>query len=87
MFNNSPFFVRFQGYGQRASQGAWWLVMAPGLFLTFAALDILVWPELLAYLVATALLFAGVSLTVWGWSLRQVERRSRAQRTVRYEVY
>ncbi len=87
MFNNIPGYVRFRTYSQRVSGGGWWLVMAPGLALTFFALAILIWPELLAYLVATVLLFAGVSLTVWGWSMRQMERRRNQNGTVRYDVF
>jgi hypothetical protein len=86
MFTGSPFFVRFRRYGQQTATGAGWLVMAPGLLLTLSAIAILIWPELLAYLVATVMLFAGLSLTFWGWSLRQVERRPRSQNTTYYEV-
>lgn len=72
-------FVRFVRNGAQAGSqvpsSAWWLVMAPGLLLVFMALAILVWPELLAYMVAFAILFAGGALTVWGWSLRQIEKR------------
>jgi cytochrome c oxidase assembly factor CtaG len=39
------------------------------------ALAILVWPELLAYMVASVLLFAGVTLMLWSWRLRQAEQR------------
>lgn len=87
MFNNIPGYIRFRSYSQRLSGGGWWLVMAPGLALTFFALAILIWPELLAYLVATVLLFAGVSLTVWGWSMRQMERRRGRNGAVRYDVF
>ncbi|MDQ3249602.1 MAG: hypothetical protein M3Q45_10420 [Chloroflexota bacterium] len=86
MFTRDPIFVRFQQYGQRFSGGAWWLVMAPGLVLSLFALAILVWPQLLAYMVAGILLFAGVSLTLWGWSMRQVERRNRGV-AVRYDLF
>jgi hypothetical protein len=86
MFTGSPIFVQFSRYGRRASQSAWWLVMAPGLMLTLLALAILVWPELLAYLVASVLLFAGLWLTFWGWTMRQAERRQREGATVYYEV-
>lgn len=68
-------FVRFVGNRSQVPSSAWWLVMAPGLLLVFMALAILVWPELLAYMVAFAILFAGLALTVWGWSLRQLEKR------------
>ena len=62
MFTNSPIFTNFSRQSRFIS-GGWWLVMAPGLLLTVVALAILVWPELLAYMVAGVLLFAGVSLT------------------------
>lgn len=71
MFTGSPFFTRDQSRPSQSSSGMAWLLMAPGLFLTLLALAILIWPELLAYLVATALLFAGLSLIVWGWSMRR----------------
>jgi hypothetical protein len=79
MFTRSPIFSRIQNYGQRFVGtnvgGAWWLLMTPGIVLTLLALAILLWPELLAYMVASALLFAGVSLMAWSWRIRQVERR------------
>jgi hypothetical protein len=79
MFTRSPMFVRFQRYGEHitghAMGGAWWLLMAPGLSLSLLALAILAWPELLAYIVASVLLFAGVTLMVWSWRMRRVERR------------
>ncbi len=78
MFTRSPMFIRFQRYGQQfagsAAGGAWWLLMTPGMALTLVALAILVWPELLAYMVASVLLFAGVTLMIWSWRMRRVER-------------
>ncbi len=87
MFTREPVFIRFQQYRQRFSTGAWWMIMAPGLVLTLFALAILVWPELLAYMVASVLLFAGISLSLWGWSMRQAERRQSRSTTVRYDVF
>jgi hypothetical protein len=79
MFTRSPLFTRFQRYSQQVTGstegGAWWLLMTPGLALTLAALAILAWPELLAYMVASVLLFAGVTLMLWSWRIRRVERR------------
>jgi len=79
MFTRSPMFMRFQRYGQQftshAAGGAWWLLMSPGIALTLVALAILAWPELLAYMVASVLLFAGVTLMIWSWRMRRVERR------------
>ena len=85
MFTGTPGF-RFRG-STRQLGGVWWLLMAPGLALIAMAIAIMVWPELLAYLVAGALLLAGISLTTWGWSVRQVSKRSqRRDGTVYYEV-
>lgn len=84
MFTNTPF-TRIYRFGNTNLRGAWWALMAPGVMLTLLALAILIWPELLAYLVAAALLFVGLSLMVWGWSMRQVQKR--VQRNgVYYEV-
>lgn len=77
--NMGPTFVRFQNVGRRVPGGAWWLVMAPGLMLIFMAIAILVWPQLLAYMVASVILFLGVTVTGWGWSLRQIEKRGKNQ--------
>ena len=81
MFTRPPIFLRMQQYGQQftanGTRGVWWLLMAPGIALTLVALAILVWPELLAYMVASVLLFAGVTLVLWSWRLRQAERRMR----------
>jgi hypothetical protein len=78
MFMRSPMFIRFQRYGQQFSGnalgGAWWVLMAPGMALTLVALAILVWPELLAYMVASVLLFVGLSLMAWSWRMRRLER-------------
>jgi hypothetical protein len=79
MFTRSPLFIRVQQAGQRFTRngtgGVWWMLMAPGLALTLVALAILLWPELLAYMVASVLLFAGVTLILWSWRLRQAEQR------------
>jgi Flp pilus assembly protein TadB len=79
MFTNSPMFIRFQRYGQQftgnALSGTWWLLMTPGIALTLVALAMLVWPELLAYMVASILLFVGITLMAWSWRMRRVERR------------
>jgi hypothetical protein len=80
MFYSSPVFVRFRRYGQRFSDvtsggRGWWLVMAPGIALTLLAVAILIWPQLLAYMVAGALLMVGASLMAWGWNMRRVEQR------------
>jgi Flp pilus assembly protein TadB len=86
MFIRSPMFIRMQSYGQRLvgndSSGMWWLLMTPGVMLTVVALAILAWPELLAYMVASVLLFAGVTLMVWGWRMRRVEQRLQRHTTM-----
>jgi uncharacterized membrane protein len=51
------------------------MLMTPGVVLTLVALAILLWPELLAYMVASVLLFAGVTLMTWGWRMRRAEQR------------
>lgn len=86
MFTGSPIFVRFHSAGQQVAQRGSWLVIAPGLVLVLVGIAIIVWPQLLAYMVASVLLFAGVSLLLWGWSLRKVERQRAQQHTVYYEV-
>ena len=81
MFTRSPIFLRMQQYGPpftgNGTGGVWWLLMGPGIALTLVALAILVWPELLAYMVASVLLFAGVTLMLWSWRLRRAEQRMR----------
>lgn len=62
------------GYGAR---GLWWLVMAPGLGLIGASLAMIIWPELLAYVVASLLLCAGLGLTGAGWRLWRLEQHRR----------
>ena len=79
MFIRAPIFLRMQQVGRQFTGngmgGVWWLLMAPGVALTLVALAILVWPELLAYMVASVLLFAGVTLMLWSWRLRKAEQR------------
>jgi hypothetical protein len=57
----------------------------PGIALILLALAIILWPELLAYLVAGAILTAGILLTAWGWAMRQATRRPTQQ--AEYRVY
>ena len=84
MFTDSPF-LRTVRNGRPMNTGVWWVLMAPGLLLSLMAIAILVWPELLAYMIATVLLFAGISLTLWGWSMRKIGSQT-SQRTVYYEM-
>ena len=74
MYRSSSF-VRFGGSRWTPRDGASWLWLMPGVSLIVLALAILVWPELLAYLVAGAILLAGMALTGWGWTMRQAARR------------
>jgi hypothetical protein len=94
MFRGTPFFVNVNRYGQRFGIGgaAGWLLMGPGLALAGFGLAILIWPELLAYLVAGLLLFAGLTLTAWGWQMKQAQQRMEKQarngyNQVYYEEY
>jgi Flp pilus assembly protein TadB len=86
MFIRSPMFIRMQNYGQRLvgndARGMWWLLLTPGVVLTLVALAILAWPELLAYMVASVLLFAGVTLMAWSWRMRRVEQRMQQHTTM-----
>ena len=78
MFTRSPVFIRIQNYGERFAGGAlgnaWWLMMAPGMGFILVALAILLWPELLAYMVASVFFLVGMALIGWGWRLRSAER-------------
>ncbi len=76
MFNRSSVFMRFGGpNGRFRFGGASWMLMTPGLGLILFALAILIWPELLAYMVASALLMAGIFLVSWAWAMRRVEKQ------------
>ena len=59
MFTGEQTFVRFFRTGQRISQQAGgfglWLLIVPGLILILFGVAILLWPELLAYMVAGSL--------------------------------
>lgn len=86
MYTQAPFFFRFRGGSLSPSSGASWLLLVPGISLILLALAIVLWPELLAYLVAGAILTAGLVLTGWGWAVRQAARRQ-PQQPVEYKVY
>lgn len=79
--NGGMRFVRFgsmgQNFGRTIVGGAWWMLAAPGLLLTLMAVAILIWPELLAYLVASVILFAGLTLIGWSLTIRMAEKRIR----------
>lgn len=51
----------------------WWL---PGGVLIFLGLMIFIYPELLAFIVATALIGSGFTLLMWGRTFRQAVSRS-----------
>lgn len=72
-----PSFVRFQNFGRQRPGSPWWLVMAPGLMLISFGVAILIWPELLAYMVAFLILSLGITVTGWGLRLRQLERHQK----------
>ncbi len=83
MFGRTPIFVHInnfgQRFGQRAGGTAGWLLMGPGLALAAVGLSILIWPELLAYMVAGLFLFAGLTLAGWGWQISQAQKRMQNQ--------
>ena len=54
--------------------------MAPGLGVIGAALAMIIWPDLLAYFVASLLLGVGTTLTVLGWRMRHLEQHARRPR-------
>ena len=68
--------------GQRISHYAdsfgRWLLIAPGLILILFGIGILIWPELLAYMVAGLFIAVGFSITAWGWRLSKRQRRKTA---------
>ena len=91
MFTGSPF-LRFsqtpRAASERSMPGVGWLLIVPGLLLTLMALAIILWPELLAYMVAGVMLFGGLSLIIWGWNMRRLHHATHRQSTVvRYDVY
>lgn len=79
MYNGNPFFVQFGRYGNRINRFATnvggWLLVAPGLSLMVLGLAILIWPELLAYMVAGLFLVVGATLAAWGWRMSQAQKR------------
>ncbi len=82
MFTGQQSAVRFFRTGQRMSQQAGglnrWLLIAPGLSLVLFGLAILLWPELLAYMVAGLFIAVGFSVTGWGWRLSRRQRNAAA---------
>jgi len=89
VYTQTPFFVNFRSSRFAPSARASWLWLVPGIALILLALAIVLWPELLAYLVAGAIMTAGVLLTGWGWAMRQATRyqSQRQAPPVQYRVY
>ncbi len=84
MFNRAQTFVHFGGDARRWINQSWWLVFGPGVALMLLALAIILWPQLLAYLVAGAIFLAGVALSSWGLALRRATRVQAQQENVAY---
>ena len=82
MFRSFAMFMPAQAYGQRSTRhgarGLGWRLMVPGIGLICAALAMVIWPELLAYLVASLLLCGGTVLFMVGWYTRRLEQRAPA---------
>ena len=80
---NGPMFIRLNRYRRYASKmgnsGAWWAIAGPGALLIVVALVMMIFPQLLIYLlayaVATVLLVSGISLVAWGWSMRRITQQ------------
>lgn len=85
MFTGSPIFVRMRSSRFAPKGGGSWLWLVPGVSLLVLAFAIMIWPELLAYLVAGALAVAGITLTAWGWAMRKATRMQ--ARETEYRVY
>jgi hypothetical protein len=81
MFRGFSIFIPTPGYDQpqtrHGARGLGWLLMAPGLGLICAALAMIIWPALLAYLVASLLLCGGTVLLIVGWRMRQLGQPAR----------
>src|SRR5215475_6967874 len=81
MFRGFSIFIPTQGYDQHqtrhGARGLGWRLMVPGLGLICAALAIIIWPELLAYFVASLLLCGGIVLFVVGWRMHRLGQPTR----------
>jgi hypothetical protein len=88
VYTQTPFFVNFRSSRFVPSARASWLWLVPGVALILLAVAIIIWPELLAYLVAGAIMTAGILLTGWGWAMRQATRhQTQHQSQAVYRVY
>ena len=81
MVRGFPLFIHRQEYGPRqtrqGARGIGWLTLVPGLGCIGVALAMIIWPDLLAYFVASLLLCAGIALTVLGWRRRHLTQDAR----------
>jgi hypothetical protein len=79
MYNKTPFFMRFIRYGNRFSSFAGgiggWFFVAPGISLVLMGLAIIIWPALLAYMVASLFIGVGITLALWGWRVARLQRQ------------
>ena len=66
--------VRFYDSYTEQIASSWWLYLLLGLNLILLAVLIILFPALVAYLVAAFLLFDGVLFLVIGWQLRRLSR-------------
>ncbi len=78
MLRDFPGLIYIRGYrsytSQPATPGAWWWLMAPGIALMCTALAMMIWPALLAYVVGSLLLCAGIFLAGTAWQMRHSGR-------------
>ena len=66
--------ARFYDSYTRQIVSPWWLYLLLGLNLILLAILIMIFPELLAYLVAAFLLIDGLLFLVIGWQVRRLAR-------------
>lgn len=62
----------------------WWL---PGAALTIFGLAIVVFPELLALMVATAFIFGGVSWLMAGYTAQKIRRDNPKRQVFYYDIW
>lgn len=53
----------------------WWLSFLPALALIASGVAILLWPELLAFLVASFLIMSGTTIMGFAWRVRATTQR------------
>ena len=65
----------------------WWLSLLPALSLIGFGVAILIWPELLAFLVATFLITTGTAIMAFAWRIRATTHRvEELKEQVRHQV-